>query len=287
MISVLCEGRLGNLLFQYAVGRHLAIKHNTALTLNFNWYFIRANLHALAAVKQLHYFNIKANFYYPVARRLLQNFLGESVSPDPHPIYSEKHVGFDSNVLLQPDEICLKGFFQSEKYFKAIKHIIKDDLAFKNVDHHDEIIMLEEKIHSTNSVAITFRKGDYIGNPLHEVCTMKYYTGSIKYICERIHSPRFFVFSDDISWCRKHVNIPNCEFVDLRNSKTNVIRELRLMSLCKHSIIANSTLHWWGAWLNRNSNGITIAPNKWFNDEAMNRLALRDTIPDNWIRINV
>lgn len=287
MISVLCVGRLGNLLFQYAVGRHLAIKHNTTLTLNFNGYLNRANLHALAAVKQLKHLNINANFYYPVARRLLQNFLDDRVSPDAHPIYFEKHFGFDANVLLQPDGICLNGFFQSEKYFKAIKQIIKADLELKNSPPHDEVLKVEDRILSTNSVAMTFRRGDYIGNPLHEVCTMQYYTRAVKYIGERSHSPHFFIFSDDISWCRRHVNIPNGEFVDLRNCKTNVVQQLRLMSLCKHNIIANSTFPWWGAWLNTNSNRITIAPNKWFNHEAMNKLALKDTIPEDWIRIDV
>lgn len=34
MIDVLCRNRLGNTLFLYAVGRHLAVKNNTELRLH-------------------------------------------------------------------------------------------------------------------------------------------------------------------------------------------------------------------------------------------------------------
>jgi len=35
---------------------------------------------------------------------------------------------------------------------------------------------------------------------------------------------------------------------------------MRMMSLCKHFIIANSTFSWWSQWLSSNSNKLVVSP---------------------------
>lgn len=55
--------------------------------------------------------------------------------------------------------------------------------------------------------------------------------------------------------------------------------EMKLMSLCKHNIIANSTFNWWG-YLNRNPAKMVIAPSKW-----MQNIEESDICPEEWIRI--
>jgi hypothetical protein len=58
--------------------------------------------------------------------------------------------------------------------------------------------------------------------------------------------------------------------------------DMRLMSLCKHNIIANSSFSWWGAWLNRNPGKLVVAPLRWFNRQDINT---DDLIPADWLRI--
>jgi hypothetical protein len=57
---------------------------------------------------------------------------------------------------------------------------------------------------------------------------------------------------------------------------------MRLMSMCQHHIIANSSFSWWGAWLNANPNKIVIGPKKWF---ACNQFDTSDILPSGWIKI--
>jgi hypothetical protein len=56
---------------------------------------------------------------------------------------------------------------------------------------------------------------------------------------------------------------------------------MRLMSMCRHHIIANSSFSWWGAWLNPGPEKIVIAPRRWFANGA----DVADLLPKNWVRI--
>ena len=104
----------------------------------------------------------------------------------------------------------------------------------------------------------------------------------MKLLEKKIKSPRYYIFSDDQNWSRKNIKSKHiCTYIDHNQGKESH-EDIRLMSQCKHNIIANSSFSWWGAWLNQNSKKIVIAPNQWFMDKSVNQ---KDIIPKSWIKI--
>ncbi len=60
----------------------------------------------------------------------------------------------------------------------------------------------------------------------------------------------------------------NAVFMDWDKGKDS-FRDMQLMSLCKHHIIANSSFSWWGAWLNTNPEKILVSPSRWVTIEGL------------------
>ena len=63
----------------------------------------------------------------------------------------------------------------------------------------------------------------------------------------------------------------------------DMFEHMQLMSLCKHSVIANSSFSWWAAWLSRR-NGLRVAPKRWFSNQSLDT---KDIVPDWWTKIQV
>ena len=88
--------------------------------------------------------------------------------------------------------------------------------------------------------------------------------------------------NDDPAWVRENLVMPYEMRVMEHNDSNHNYEDLRLMSACRHHIIANSSFSWWGAWLNPSPNKIVVSPARWFADPQM----VNDDIwPESWIRL--
>lgn len=285
MITVILKGGLGNILFQYAVGKHVAIKNNTTLRLNLIRYMNKQDFFAKKIIRQLQNFGFSEMLYRPpIYKKILWRY-GFYLSPTDKRFFYPKSWGFDPKVLELNDGRWLDGYFQSEKYFKDIEPTIRKELRLNHLSFNHKVRAYKKKITNSNSVGIHIRRGDYLSSPLHRVCDLNYYLKAITYMRERLTSPQFFVFSDDIAWCLKNIKLDNGDFVNLKDSKINFINDFWLLSLCKHTIMPNSTFSWWAAWLNENPDKIVVVPHRWFTKEVLNAKALQDTIPENWVQL--
>jgi len=286
MITVIPRDKLGNLLFQYAAGRRLAIRNSTTLWLNLLNYMTKRDPFARTVCNQIRSFNIVATL-----RRPLWEKLAVASRLAVHPwsrkagVYREKGFGFDSDVLSLGDGTCLIGFFQSEKYFKDIEPVIRNDLRLKQPLCDEDALRWTDRIRNSNSVGVHVRRGNYLRSALFNVCNMNYYENAIRHMLDRLRNPRFFVFSDDIAWCRANLAIRECDFVDIQAARKDPTIDLRLMSFCAHNVIANSSYSWWAAWLNENPQKIVAAPYRWFGVEDTNARAVQHTILESWERV--
>lgn len=177
----------------------------------------------------------------------------------------------------------LTGWWQSEKFFKNIEDEIKKEFKFPEItDKNNRKII--EKIQNTNSIAVHVRRGDYLNDKgLGGLAPLEYYKRGIGYIENKIKNPVYFIFSNDIEWCRKELNLKeNVYYIDWNKGKDSY-KDMQLMSLCKHNIIPNSSFSWWGAWLNSNPNKIVVAPEKWFND--CTKMDYSNIVPESWVKM--
>lgn len=289
MIIINITGGLGNQLFQYAFGRALSIKNKCQLKLdissyqNYEWHDY-----------SLRPFSIRENFADKSDCELLKGEkfsfvrkIKQKIFNNKKFYYSEKDLRFNEKYKNLANPAYISGYWQSEKYFKQVEKIIRNE--FKIVIPPSKPNQnLIKKIEKENAISLHIRRGNYANikhvNKVHGTSPLSYYNDAIKVLIPKIPDPVFYIFSDDIEWAKKNLIINNeTVFVDFNNSTTD-FEDMRLMSMCKHHIIANSTFSWWGAWLNDSKSKIVIAPKIWFNDVNMNNQTA-NLIPSNWIRM--
>jgi len=287
------QGGLGNQMFQYSAGKMLAIKNNSTLKLDISWYltqnkrqyalhhFMVTEIFAKAEeVKRLLQFNRFSlrNITCKLAPKLINHKL----------IYiKQTDSKYCPSVFSAKGDVYLEGYWQNPDYFSEIQETLRRDFVLKEeaFGKNAEILRI---IRNSNSASIHFRRGDYVYDNktrmTHPICSDDYYNSAIKILNQNFKDLIFFIFSDDIDWVKKNVIISNPTFYVDWNKEENSFEDLRLMSSCRHNIIANSTFSWWGAWLNSNPGKVVIAPEKWFADPEINKQTT-DLIPEKWIRL--
>jgi hypothetical protein len=181
--------------------------------------------------------------------------------------------------------LYLQGYWQSERYFKRHADVLRKEFTFKSAltGRNAELARL---IRQDVSVSLHVRQGDYASDPktlaYHGLCEPEYYFRAIENMRGHIPKFRLFAFSDDPQWVARTLKPTHPEMVVVdHNPGDQSHNDLRLMSMCNHHIIANSSFSWWGAWLNSDPNKIVIAPSKWF----ANGPNTADLIPENWLRL--
>ena len=214
-------------------------------------------------------------------RRLLRKIV-----PSPLKVYRESRFNFDPHVLDLPDNSYLDGYWQSEKYFVDYVDQIRMELDVRPTPSNTNSLWLDQ-IAKTHSVSLHIRRGDYVSSrsaaELHGTCDLTYYLKAVDHIRDVTGiDPVVFVFSDDLDWVSANLKLRfQVNLVRDNNASTNY-EDLRLMTACRHHVIANSSFSWWGAWLDGRKDSITVAPARWFLADT---LEAGDIVPQRWVRL--
>jgi hypothetical protein len=282
------SGGLGNQMFQYAMAKAMAKKNGDNFKLDISFYPQQA-----LRKYELNLFNIEENIATEGDSKELRGREGLLFKiKNKFGIHTKRPLTYIKEKIewlsiFQKDtcdlkgDIYLDGFWQHENYFKDIKSEISKEFTLKQQISNEAKEYLSD-IQKSQSISLHVRRGDYVQNihtnRIHGTCDLEYYNKSIEHINNKINSPIFFIFSDDMSWCQENFNfLDNKVFVD---DTQTAFDDLELMQNCKHNIIANSTFSWWGAWLNKNENKIVVSPKFWASSNLNITLSCKE-----WIKI--
>lgn len=243
------NGRLGNQLFQFASLYGIGKRAEKEIFLPEKNLTRISERYADGKIRQV-------GFDLPYIFPKLKKFLWD-INPIEYNLRTveESKFGYDPNVEILSSKkanINLNGYFQSLDYFYQYQDEIIELLTFK------------QKFSTMRGyTSIHIRRGDYLHlSDYHENTQLNYYFEAMNLFSNQ----RFFIFSDDIEWCKKQFNDYDCVFSEDDTQENDLMK----MSLCENNIICNSTFSWWGAFLNRNTNKTIVAPKKWFGKNNAN-----------------
>lgn len=286
MQIVRMNGGLGNQMFQYAFGYYLKEVGND-VCFDLSDYSIHHH-HQGYELEKIFDIHVKEARNEDVRKlcgnkhsifiRMFRKMTGLEVTGKNEIVANERTIFIIPTVI--NNSLYFNGFWQNIQYVKPYIQQLKKIFSFQKLDDVNKKF-IENKGDSIY-VGVHIRRGDYLKtSSLNGICNFGYYESAINYIKEKVDNPKFVVFSDDISWCKTAFEKYDCIYVDWNTGKKSY-RDMQLMSLCDHMIIANSTFSWWGAMLMENESGIKIAPSKWDNNSNDNSL-----IDDTWITIDI
>lgn len=292
MIIVKLMGGLGNQMFQYAAARRLSYVSRVPLKLDLGW-FRTASPGTTPRQYALHPFNIVEQFASDEEVRRFASgcrplwALFSRFMPVRGRYLKEKHYHFDPLMLAPRQDGYLDGYWQSERYFSDVRDIICSDFKVREqalgMNRSLAELLLDPEV---CGVSLHVRRGDYISCPsasrMHGSCAPEYYARAVEMIAGKTRRPHFFIFSDEPQWVSDNFPLEHPCTIVQHNDTDHAHEDLRLMSLCKHHIIANSSFSWWGAWLCQNPDKIVVAPRTWFAGASHDT---RDVVPASWTRI--
>ena len=278
-VVVKLQGGLGNQMFQYAAGLALARRQGVRLKLDLGFLLDRTP---------------QANFTYREYCLNLFNLppdcevLEKSANADHLPRFVEQQFHFDPRFLELNGDVYLDGYWQSPRYFESIQDELRSTFSSLPTPLTVEQQALANLIDARESVCLNVRRGDYVTNPVtkawHGVCQESYFQEAVAWVRRRVPDAHFFVFSDDIEWCRNVNLVGNSPvtFVSHDYAGDRFGIYLQLMARCRHFILPNSSFGWWAAFLRTSVDKVVIVPEPWFESPANDT---SDLLPSSWIRL--
>jgi len=281
---------LGNSMYVYAAAKALAEKHKTILKLDKTYLksWPRPN-HQFGGSWDLVIEKFKISSEIATEREIRKHIFRTYFRPLDKilrklKLFERRVIYFPSsgsaeNYFKIPDNVYLIIYCGKEKFFKPIENQIRKEFELKE-KFKEPIKDKIKEISSKNSVSIHVRRGDVLKLKDYYVLDINYYKKAIEIIKNKIKDPIFYVFSDEINWCKKNFKDFDIKMNFVEGRKD--YEDLELMKTCKHNILANSSFSWWAGYLNKNPKKTVIAPKNFTMFKSYNQ---DPELPKEWIKI--
>lgn len=281
---ILLYGGLGNQLFQYAFGEYLRHRYSMNVSYDLSSFGVlptyRSYQLSILVDKLPQYKTSKLFFsrFSYIKRRLLCTVF--RLSPKVK-YYNELRDKIEESNLCKYNEklLYLEGYWQNFKYIKWLHQNVSKDLLAPILMMPKIIKEDYNYIVSNDCISVHIRRGDYLQKNNAAImarCSLSYFINGTKKILESNPAAHIVVFSDDLEWVKDNFKSEApVHYIESRS--INPYWDVYLMSLCHHNVISNSTFSWWGAYLNKYTDKIVIAPKRWFNKSDNPNLYL-----ENW-----
>lgn len=257
-VVAIIKGGLGNQLFSYAAARAYAERSSRELYLDDDSGFLRDGY---GRSFRLNHFPITGKpaparlrlgdpkgFHHKWTRnwnKCLPSTRRSYVRETPE-LGADQLLDFESSA----PAIHLNGYWQSEDYFNDQAEIIRRELT---PPIHSA--KLEDELAQSPSVFVHVRRVRY-----SPALPRDYYSSSIAHMAEKLGNPAFEVFGDDLDWARTEIDFGEHPVRFHDSDDHDELRDYRLMSVCRHAIVANSSFSWWAAWIRHDGQKIVCTP---------------------------
>ena len=287
---------LGNQLFTYAAAYAFAKKSNAQLYIDDESGFYKRHKY------ELHNFKIstpiadKKNKFLGKMGRLkrklikkfdIKNFFFiEDTDKEKLSYYNPSKFQYDFENILY-----FEGYFQSEKYFEMYKKDILKEFSFNDNVVNEQPQKIINNIKNSNSVSIHLRQEKFLKDEKHKDLkkinfehlnnNIEIINKGVEYFDKNIEKPIYFIWSNNLDNLESF--FPSNKFILVKeNVNKDPAYDLYLMSLCKHFILSPSTLHYWGAYLSKNTSKICLAPKKIKNKSGYYGFSNNKDIKPTW-----
>ena len=276
-------GGIGNQLFQFAY-LHNYLEKNNSNELSFDFSLVTETENIEAIVKNCpsstgFYMDISSNLKLKQSLMLAGRILRKVRMVDlnglvPIPSSFEMHEKNEftyRKVRVIPlfQSVPIKGFFQHWKYVENVWESIS-----KEIFAHLDAIEIEDhlvKILKDGCIVVHVRGGDYLDPKMQRIfgkLSWEYYDSAIKTVLSLTGNQfPIVVISNDLGLARETFRNNSSDSMMFLDTKSqNAWQALKIMSLAKIVVTANSTFSWWGGYICHKMGGRAITPSPWFNN---------------------
>jgi hypothetical protein len=295
MYISLMNGGLGNQVFQYIFARYIEETTQTRVLIDDSYFFNQAEIINFNRTKKpsntgdkISHNGYEMDYVFPnmtkpvflseyfdndvwqymiqqtkenkvnIAQQLLDNGFNFTVVHETPIEYTGKKLytpanHFNSAVTKIPGNLYYYGYWINPGWLNAYKEIFIKDLTFRPITNSQNK-RYEREINNCFSIGVHIRRGDFVR--LGWAMPESYYFNTISLLHKKTPGATYFIFSDEIEWCKKNreeLGLPkkSTVYVEGNYDYLNNYIDMQLMAMCNILVVGMSSFSYLASLLNR------------------------------------